>query len=351
MAFAIILSVVFVVMLLAPLMMGYFAIDRSEDSTLIIRRDNIRDPRYFSRAFGKLVENALAAYNGEGTIHLSREEPLTFAEDIPAGADQFDTLVVAQQTFSSGEVRQFSKEIYARHDASLQAGCKVRAIASGQRLVMEENCGVLRWVDAETGLYARSGCDLGISASSGSCITLDVGCSFDRLYAPEIIVEHDFQTGEVDQGLLRLLSTQRPTGKSAQVRFNVRSVGAGAVMDNTLITRHNLCIDENAVVYGDVKGGKNIRIRSGAIISGNVFADGDIVVEDNVYIGGVVFSQESVFLGTDSVVGRFGAIKSLIAREEIVLCNGSAVFGYIHCERGGRTVDEREFAEVISTRF
>ena len=86
-------------MMLAPLIMGYISIDKKHNLALPIRQDNIKNPRYFSRAFKALVEAALQKYAGQGTVYLSRDENLCFARDIPAGIEQFDSLVVAFSTF------------------------------------------------------------------------------------------------------------------------------------------------------------------------------------------------------------------------------------------------------------
>lgn len=351
MAYIIVLSAVFGVMLLAPLVLGYFSIDRGVDNALVIRQNNIRDARYFSRAFTKLIEKALGKYSGQGTIYLSKEEELAFAEDVPGGSPEWNTLVVAHQPFDSAGVGFFTKEIYAKQGARIGPNCDVRAIASGRQLVLEENCRVLRWADAEEELCARQGCDLGISASSGQSITLDVGCRFDRLYAPEVLVAGGFSEREADHNPARLLATGRKTKKSTEQRFDVSSVGANTEIYNTIISKSGIRIGESATVYGDVKSAKGIHIQRGAAVIGNVFAEGDIVIEEDVYIGGVVFTQESVFVGARSEIGRYGVIKSLVAREEIVLCNGAAVFGYVHCERGGRTVNEEDFADIIAKRF
>lgn len=194
-------------MMLAPLIMGYISIDKKHNLALPIRQDNIKNPRYFSRAFKALVEAALQKYAGQGTVYLSRDENLCFARDIPAGIEQFDSLVVADEPFLSKGIQHFSKEIYAKCGATIGPDCAVRAIASNTILIFKEDCSVIRWADAEEGLYAMPGCDLGISASSANIIMLQPGCSFKRLFAPEIHVTSVFRNRNRREITFRGLST------------------------------------------------------------------------------------------------------------------------------------------------
>lgn len=341
------LTVTFVAMMFAPLIMGYISIDRSHDHALPIRQDNAKNPRYFSMAFKVLVEAALQKYAGQGTVYLSKDENLSFAKDIPAGIEQFDSLVVAEAPFRSKNIQYFSKEIYAKRGASIGPNCVVRAIASNAMLIFKEDCTVIRWADAEEGLYALSGCNLGISASSASIIMLNINCSFNRLFAPEIHVATDFSKVKPGDSLSRLIGANKQIIRNTDISKQLSSVSPDEIVDCSVISVGELSLYEGCTVYGDIKSNKSVRIQKGVRITGNVFAEGNIIVDEDVYIGGVMFSQENILLGPRCQVGRYGATKSIVARETIVLCEGSTVYGYVHCERGGCTVYEDEFPDII----
>ena len=341
------LTITFVAMMFAPLIMGYISLDRRHDHALPIRQDNTKNPRYFSMAFKALVEAALQKYEGKGTVYLSKDENLSFAKDIPIGPEQFDSLVVAEEPFRNNDIKYFSKEIYAKRGASIGPNCVVRAIASNAVLIFRENCTVIRWADAEDGLYALAGCNLGISASSASIIMLNVDCSFTRLFAPEIYVSADFSKVKPVSSLSRLVNSNKQTTRNTSTSMALDSVAPDDVVDCSIISGAGLSLYEGCTVYGDVKSNKDIRIQKGVTITGNVFAEGNIIIEEAVYIGGVVFTQESVFLGPRCEVGRYGVTKSVVARESIILCEGSTVYGYVHCERGGQTVSEDDFPGMI----
>jgi len=347
-----VVTAVFVIMGAAFLVIGFFSIDHTKDTVLGVRQHNARDPRYFSHAFTTLIDEAMRGYSGQGTIHLSKDEELAFAENIPFDATQFDTLVVAQQPFTSKEVRSFTKEVYAHQDATIGPNCSVRAIASNKQLIFKEDSQVVRWADAETGVITEHGCDLGISTTSGGPIILDMGCRFHRLYAPKVCVRGDRPSppGDIDRPLLQLMSAGQLDRVNQEIQHEVTLVAANCETYASIITQSNLVIDERARVFGDVKSTKRIHIKKGAAIVGNVFADGDIVIEDGVYIGGVVFTQESVFVGSCSEIGRVGVTKSLVARDKIVLCGGVVVYGYIHCEHGGYTVTDARFTTIVKHR-
>jgi len=334
-------------MMFAPLVMGYLTLDRKHDHTLPIRQDNTKNPRYFSKAFKALVEAALLKYEGKGTVYLSKDENLCFAKDIPVNIEQFDSLVVAEEAFHSNGIQYFSKEIYAKRGASIGPNCVVRAIASNAVLIFKEGCSVIRWADAEEGLYALRDCNLGVSASSASIIMLNLDCSFTRLFAHEIYVCADFSKVKPLSSLSRLVTANKQTTRNTSTSVELESVSPDEVLDCSIVSKAGLSLYEGCTVLGDVKSNKGIRIQKGVSITGNVFAEGNVVIEEDAYIGGAIFTQESVFLGPRCEVGRYGVTKSIVARESVILCEGSTVYGYIHCERGGCTVSEDEFPDMI----
>ena len=89
----------------------------------------------------------------------------------------------------------------------------------------------------------------------------------------------------------------------------------------------------------------------GAIISGNVIADGTIALDEDVEVRGILFSQESIYVGANNEIGECGLIKSVIAREKVTLCEGAVVYGYISGEKPCETVDCEQYEEELRSVY
>jgi cytoskeletal protein CcmA (bactofilin family) len=349
MAEFVVLATVFLLMMCAPLLMGILSLDKGSDNKLSIRSDNRRNPRYFAQSFGTMVEGAVREGSGAANIMLSKQEQLMLAETIPPSLRRVDVVVLASECFSVGDGRRFAKEIYARQDITFGKDCIARAVMAAGDLAFSQNCKVVRWADAQGCVSASAGTTLGMSCSSLQRISLEPGCAFRRLYAPEICV-----TSTVEQvlpqplGLLPGLLSECSAGKRyTEWLFNVREIKGGSIVRNTIVTRKNLRIGKYATVLGDIRSDRSLHIGCGSVITGNIFSDGYVVLEQGVWVQGVVFTQQSVYCGPQCRVGKDGSIKSLIAKETIALGEGSVINGYVHCERIGRTVSHKEFAKLL----
>jgi predicted acyltransferase (DUF342 family) len=88
----------------------------------------------------------------------------------------------------------------------------------------------------------------------------------------------------------------------------------------------------------DVKTYRKLVLEEGVRIKGNVFAENGISTGPLTRIFGNVFSQDAIYLGKESRIGRTGAIKSVVARKEIVLDRGVVIYGYVVAGKRGRVL-------------
>ncbi len=329
----IIIVAVFIALMLLPFLVPMIAFRRSDDTSLYIKKNNARDPRYFSKSFR---EAFVANYTeGSRTVKLSREEQVLLPHELTGKT--CDALVYAKAAFAPRTIKRFSKEIFAASSADISPKTQLRAIAAVGDIRLREDCDVIRWADSETMITADKGCNLGISTTSARMLLIDSGCTFRRLYAPKInigkrVIKDHF-------GFIGLYIAQ-------EWLKNPKEIKKSAIIRNTIVSDHDLIIGQGAIVYGHVKTTKRLTIQKGAVIMGNAIADDMLVLEEGVKVGGDVFSQESVCVGPNVQIGCSPKIKSLVAKQDIILCNSASIYGYVGCERIGRTVTYEEYQQL-----
>ncbi|MEG1524640.1 MAG: hypothetical protein RRZ24_01000 [Clostridia bacterium] len=341
----ILFMVIFLVMLslmIFPFMMARASFNNLKHRSLIVKNDNIRDPRYFAKAFTQMMDHALDIYDGSGTIRLSKDEQLSDADALPP-SEVCDTLVYAKTDLRPLVVREFKKEIYCKGSAVISADTTLRAIACKRALTLLERCTIIRWVDGVESIRVESGCDLGVSASSVQQLFISPCCQFLRLYAPEIHI----------LGGVKPSTELTPTEETIHTEFewDLSAVEDDERIERTVICHKNFVVGQRAQILGSMKGHKCIHVKRGASITGNLIANGDIILEGDVYIGGIVFSQRCVYIGPGCQIGRSGKIKSAIAKESLVLAENVQIYGYASCDHGGQTVNAEVFLSLISDKY
>jgi len=336
----IVLTLIFICILLFPFLIAKASLETDKQHSLIVKSSNVRDPRYFAKTFRALMDKALAEYDGNGRIRLSKDE-LLIEPPLPPG--ECRSVVYSGGSFFSDEPRTYLKEVYCKGDTSISAQSSLRAIACDGSLILKEGCSINRWADGEQSLSAVAGCNLGISATSAHSLSLDVGCRFRRLYAPEIVIgvpEEPDRTIRLPEAI-----------ESGEILRDLHEVQCGEKIEASIVSKNDFVVGENALIFGSVKSRKRIRIKRGARILGNLIADGDLVLEDHVDVEGIVFSQRNVYVGPYCKIGRAGRIKSLVAKGSVTIAGGSKIFGYISGELEGETLAPEDYYSVIVDKF
>lgn len=358
MAIIIVLAVTFILMLTAPLIFSAIYYKSRESTVLHINQDRKRDPRYFGKFFGQLVQSRLPEIKDD-VIRLSKEEIFLDADHAKKEEykENLTYLVIAREKdFAAPETtKYFEKEIYCEKNAKiLHGGTKIRAGYCKHNMILGNRIQVVRWVDAEETLAIYDHCDLGISASAGEMLSIGYGCNFQRMYAPEIRIgqypEDDIDPVEGKDPRIFRLPVQ--VNKERNMRYiSKEMINEDGIVDFSVLSWRNLTIIENIIIQGDVRSQKGVRLCDGAVVCGNIFAEGDVLLGVNAAVLGNIFSQGNIVLEERATVGQRGRICSVIARDHITFHGKNFVFGYVSSERGGKVLSCPEAEEKPKTKF
>ena len=324
------LALLFVILLILPFAVSMLSQKKSREAALYVKNDNVRDPRYFSNSFRYLVENGINRENR--TVQMSKLEPYLLADELTGNA--CGAIVIAETRFRPLGIAVFSKEIYAAASARIPEQTYLRAIACLDELELLRNCSVIRWADSEKQMIVHPGCMLGINASSAERLRIAPGCTFRRLYAPEILI-----------GLETVSPAHQPVDMTVYTQrwIDAEFVEPQSVVKKTIVSEFSLDIGEGAVVMGSLKSTHNIYLHKNARVNGNVIADGLLILDEGARILGTAFSQDSILVGPEAEIGVPPRIKSLIARKFIMLCETARVYGYVGCEVDSVTIAKENF--------
>ena len=326
-----------------PLILAALYCKFRESKVLHIQQDYVRDPRYFGNSFRKKLRSALPV-GEDRVLTLSRQEHCLFPQDLKPEDVHIQELVLAlEEGFAPREAYVFEKEIYCAQDAVLPENTRFRALCGEKNVTLAPGCQCLRWVDGAENVTVSSDCDLGLSASAGTLLTLRPRTRFQRLYAPEI------RLALSPEAPAPSVPRELPSKRHMEILHDLRSVSEHQAdeqghLQANLITRHNLRILENLTVEGDISGDWGVRVMAGAVVYGNIFAGADVLLEEGAWVYGSIFSQGSVRLGKGAGVGIPGEISSLIARLNMECAGENRVYGYVSAGTGGKLTGEEEKA-------
>lgn len=340
----------FFLLLLWPVALALAIYRRKPGKALFISQDKVRNPRYFSESFRNMLEGALESGESmKDSVVLSRKERLLKSSEKLFGVETCNKLVLAdERDFYIADGMVFEKEIYALGNVHFERDITLRSLYAKGSVYLGEGIHIVRWVDAEDGISVAADCDLGVSLTSPSFLSIGKNCRFRRLYAPEIGLglERDKPLRRPSVELL-LQAARKEEGAREERRLSRVSEADtenGRTADFSVISMETVTITEDMVVLGDVSSHKGVRLCAGAVVCGNVFAETDIVLEKGAMVLGNLFTQGSVYLEDGTQVGHAGGIHSVVAREHIATGKGCAAYGYLSCEKGGTVWEDGETA-------
>lgn len=345
----IILTVSMIVLLLLPLVLSYIYYKRRKGEILHINQAKTRDMRFFGKSFASLIERGMKEGLRNHYIKLSKTEKYLDEEQLRSAREEVDDLIIAKSTEFRlpKQIKVCTKEIYAEGDmeASGEEELSLRAAYSKGNMIIGNKTEIVRWVDAEGTLAVYDQCDLGISATSATAMSVGKGCRFHRLYAPEIYLgqypdeKKDAKEGK-DPAIYRMpVQMQKEKNRRS---ITSEMINENGVVEYSVLTWHNLKITEGIIVQGDVRSHKGVRLCKDAVVCGNVFAESDVYLEKNACVLGNLFSQGSIYLEEGAVAGQEGRVCSVIARENITFEGNNFVFGYVNCEGTGKIAEVKE---------
>lgn len=225
-----------------------------------------------------------------------------------------------------------NRELYAASSLCSGRRNRFRAILAEDDIYLGVASRVLRWAHAGSDLRAASGCVLYGRASAGGAIILAPGCSFERMYAPEIRAGLDVAdtgtatTFEPGSTIDRRLGRFRVHGE-----LRLRS---GEVLQGNLIAR-SITLADQCCVIGSLKVSRDVFIESGTRVDGAIVAGTTVRIGNGCSIRGPVLAEGTVSLGRNTRIGS-RALPSTVSAREIVLQSGAVVHGTLWARNGGR---------------
>lgn len=364
MQYMMITAVLFFALLMGPFLCAFLCC-RREGKVLYIDQGYVKEPRYFGSSFAQMVEKSLAALE-EGKLYLSKKESVRKGEPEELSEEVKEMVVCLQKDFKTPDItRTFAKEIYGGKNVEVAGkGVTLRAVYAKQNLILGTQTTVVRWADAEETVAVYDDCRLGISTTAGRRMSIGKNCTFQRLYAPQILIgqypdeEEGYETDERNLGLEDIEQTeeQKKDTKQREIKRDIRYVDQAMLEENTtalfdVCSKYDVMVLEGIVLKGDLCSYKNVRICDHGIVCGNIFAEGDIHIGKDTVVFGNIFSQGSIVFQENARVGQQGRVVSVVARKQILFTEKAAVFGYISCEGGGKVRTFRTTGKERKTQY
>lgn len=348
------LIALYLVLLFLPIVNAVYYFKKYKSGILYINQDHVRDARYFGKTFASLIESQLNNVN-DNQIKLSKLETFVNGDVQTKYPSVVRELVICRinDFYTPIGVKEFQKEIYSANNIVLNQGRLIaRALYSRKNIILGNETKIERWVDAEGTLAIYNNCNLGISASSKVRMSIGEGCSFRRLFAPEIrIGQYPGSNLDATHGKNpKIYRMPIQTKKVRNIKYiRKEMINEDGVVDFSLISSRNVIVNEKVIVQGDIRSHKGVKLWDNAVVCGNVFAERDVILGRNAVILGNVFTQGNIVLEEGAVIGQQGRICSVIARGSITFSRNTFVFGYVSCEREGKVLENNEYQADLNS--
>jgi cytoskeletal protein CcmA (bactofilin family) len=262
-----------------------------------------KEPDYFGKSFMNLLTTALKEFKIQEIeklnpvylkLKLNKEEWIGFLNDEKLLEKIIDTSTIFTRDTVFLQNHTFKKELVVLGNAVFKNKCFARCLYVKGDCIIEAPIRIVRWVHIEGTLIVNSNADLGGSVYARE-IKIRSRATFKRAYAQKI--------DTLDAPLI-----DKTNNKEKAINL-----------------REDLSITNNITINGK---------KSPVFVSGNIFCDNDVKIEGDVWIKGVVFSQKNIILKNGVVVGDEGKIKSVVAKEKILIEGPFRIYGYLHSEKG-----------------
>lgn len=328
------LIVIYVILLIMPLLGGLISYLRDKAQPIHIDQTRIKDPRYFAKSFSRLFNEKWESYDRKDELFFSKNEKVILADETEIFDEECIGVVVSEKLdFIPNQNINFKKEIMALNHAYVYGDIQIRALKIQKDCILGKGINVIRWVDAEGYLLVRDHCNLGLSASSASVLTLGKNISFKRLYAPIIKLG---TTKNIPHSHASYKYALIPSS-SRIIAYDINDsmVDENRVANFSVVSKKEVIVHENIILQGHIHSDKGIRIQDNSFICGNVFASRDIYIGKNVVVLGNIFTHGNIYCEDGVIVGQEHHISSIVAGGRIDFSLNSMVYGYVHSEEGG----------------
>jgi bifunctional N-acetylglucosamine-1-phosphate-uridyltransferase/glucosamine-1-phosphate-acetyltransferase GlmU-like protein len=317
-------------MLLIPAIPALFEIFRPKDDTrLLIPEGYERDARFFGTSLRAMLAQFVAAKHGESfreEVKLRTNEEVSWAPDMVIEAEKRVRGIFVGDRVRVGQGAGI-RDAYALESLDVEDRVVARTLTSDGAMHIGESVQILRWIDANGEITVGSDSILGVSASSGSRITMDDHVEFERVWGSPVATRTDTtEPFEFDK--------REHKRRQKTIRIGQAQVDAGKPM----ILYGAVRIERDTHIPSHVKVTGPLDIEPGVSIGGNVIVRGDVTLASDVTVSGHVFAEGTVRLGPRSRVGRRGGVKTVYAGRRMSIANDVEIEGWLVADTGGGTL-------------
>lgn len=368
----VLMILLFLIMILIPFFIALLELFKPKDNQpLYIDMQHLKDPFYFGSSFKKIFFDSISQ-NGFpencSEIKLSKKEIVETRKSLALPPkSRMNNLLYVQGDMEIGEKSIFSKEVYAEGKCSIGNKSVIRSLYSENDIYIGNQVKVGRWVYSENNISILANSKLGRNIACKGHLTLGRNCKFVSLFGNPIITlngngEIDYfiykgfdypETRQVKRDLewvifrkhLSVNCTNDCDDENSQYKRDIEAhfkvngsyirTQHSSIVEPNFISRKNLEIGRNNIIYGSIKCYRDISIGQDTLVYGNIFAEGNINIDENCILLGNVFSQAGIFIKKNVKISRPGCIKSIIGKKRVEMGKDVVVFGYVLTEGEG----------------
>ncbi len=362
----------FLIMILIPFFIALQELFKPKDNQpLYIDMLHLKDPFYFGSSFKKIFFDSI---NQNGfpencsEIKLSKKEIIDIRDSISLPPKtRINNLLYVRGDMKTGDKSIFSKEVYASGECTIGNKNVLRSLYSEEDILLGSQVKVGRWVYSENNISIQTGSRLGRNVACRGQLALGRNCKYASLFGNPIITLNG--SGEIDDTLykgieypetrplkrdlewiiyrkhLSVNCTDDCDNENSQYKRDIEThfkvngsyirTQHSSIIEPNFISRKNLEIGRNNIIYGCIKCYRDISIGRDTIVYGNIFAEGNIEINENCILLGNVFSQAGIFIKKNVKISRPGFIKSVIGKKRVEMGKDVVIFGYVLTEGEG----------------
>jgi cytoskeletal protein CcmA (bactofilin family) len=251
----------------------------------------------------------------------------------------------------------FESEVFTVGDLTVGNYAGLRAILAHGAICLGLGSVVLRWVHAKGGLQVAQNVQLFGRASSDVRIELAPGCTFERLYAPQITfgaATHPATTLAMpyrDVSVWQPSNTQYFNEMRCRIKGDV-SIPPASGFSVPLVVLGNLRIGSGSWFRCGVKSSQQLIVNENSRIDDALVSCGRLLIAENCVVKGPVISESSIIIRAGSVIGT-SEFPTTITAPKITIEPGVIVFGTVWArEKGVATLkakkNRQKTEEVVS---
>ena len=254
-----------------------------------------------------------------------------------SGPQHTATLVACTRPVALPPEYQSTGDFYSRGAVRCGERNIFRALLSDEEIVLGDDTQILRWIHAESALYAGKKCRFYGRASSAKSLILSAGCTFERIYAPVIYSSSDAATLSVRAEYAVYAKLAQSGLGRTRIRGSMHFPADDQHRGDVVATR-SIDLDQGACIFGSVKANGEIMLKRRAEVHGSLVSTRRIHICSGCFVKGPIVSEHEVIIDSGVQVGLMGT-PTTISAPVIHLAPGTVIHGTVWAKVEGRVED------------